>query len=90
VDVTVINRRDCRALNGIGAVAKRPGRIDNIGGVEPLAQVWAAMDRAKSCGGSIAEDGAVTYTKSGPRHMARSRTRPLAASSSFVRYRNSG
>jgi hypothetical protein len=42
-------------------------RIDDVGGREMLAQACAACDRAAALAALIERDGAVIYSKSGPR-----------------------
>jgi len=42
-------------------------RIEDVGGLEMLAQCCAACDRAAALAALIERDGAVIYSKSGPR-----------------------
>jgi hypothetical protein len=42
-------------------------QIDDIGGIEVLAQICAAVDRAEDLAAQVNIDGCVIMTKSGPR-----------------------
>jgi hypothetical protein len=42
-------------------------RIDDVGGIELLAQVCAAADRVEALAGRISADGEVIHTRTGPK-----------------------
>jgi hypothetical protein len=42
-------------------------RIDDVGGIELLAQACVSLDRAEQLAARIAEDGPVVYSKAGPK-----------------------